>query len=316
MNKKVIKVLAILLGLVLAYTTPVYAENSGPFKISTLDISVMPEYDTSEVLILYSINYVNTSGQPYNGEVRFPAPKGTTSNIVKETATTNDNHLAVRVEDKGDYAEFFWKPSQAIQPNASYPIHLEYYYNPLPGSGNKAFTYQFRATLPVDQARINVYQPLKATNFKMEPVGQLLGQDNQGFQVYGLNSANLKNGDRVDLKIAYTKEDPNPSIQKPGVSGLTGQSGQASGGQFSSAVIIIPLVVLGVIIAIIVVKTFGNREMAREAVNRRVVQNNREETRDSKLAKEKRKLRQKLLNGEISEETYHELLMEIEEDYN
>lgn len=317
MNKNVIKVLAILLCLVLAYTTPVYAESSNSLKISTLDVSVMPEYDTSDVLVLYSINYVNTSGQAYNGEVRFPVPKGTTNNIVKETATTNDNHLAVRVEDKGDYAEFVWRPSQPIQPNASYPIHLEYYYNPLPGSGNKAFAYQFRAGLPVDQANINVFQPLKATNFKMEPVGRLLGQDNQGFQVYGLNSTNLKTGDKVDLKVTYTKEDPNPSIQKPVSSGATGQPAQAGGSQMSSAAVLIPTIALVVIIIIIIVKVFGNRDVERETVSHRVkTQSNQKETRDSKLAKEKRKLRQKLLNGEISEETYHELLMEIEEDYS
>ncbi|MDA8235292.1 MAG: hypothetical protein M0Z31_10920, partial [Clostridia bacterium] len=308
MNKNIIKVLAMLLYLVLVYTTPVYAESSNPFKISTLDISVMPEYDTSDVLVLYSINYVNTSSQPYNGEVRFQVPKGMTNNIVKETSTTNDNHLVVRVEEKADYAEFVWKPSQPIQSNASYPIHLEYYYNPLPGSGNKAFTYQFRATMPVDQAKINVFQPLKATDFKMEPVGRLLGQDNQGFQVYGLNSANLKNGDKVDLKVTYTKDDPNPSVQKPGSSGATGQPAQTGRSQLSSSVIIIPTVALVVIIVIIVVKAFSNREMERETANRRVKsQNNREESRESKLAKEKRKLRQKLLNGEISEGTYHEL---------
>jgi len=313
MNKRFIKMLAAVFSLVLIWTMPAYAEKSNPLKISTTEISVMPEYDTQDVLALYSINFVNHSDQPYSGEIRFPVPRGTTNNIVKETSTNNDNHLAATVEDKGDYAEFVWKPTQPIQPNGNYPIHLEYYYNPLPGTGNKAFAYQFRATLPVEQAKINVYQPLKASNFKIEPAGQLLGQDTQGFQVYGLNSANLKAGDKVDLKISYTKDDPSPSIQKP--TGAAGQPGQSGGGQLSSAAVIVPLAALVIIIVIIAVKALGNREdnggVSRPVKNR----NGQKKTVNSKLAKEKKRLREMLLEGEISEETYHELVMEMEEDY-
>lgn len=317
MNKRLLKILVAIFSLLLIWTMPAHAENAGPFKISNLEISVMPEYDTSDVLVLYAINYVNTSGQPFNGEMRFPVPKGTTNNIVKETSTTNESHLAVRVEDKGDYAEFVWKPAQPIQPNANYPVHLEYYYNPLPGTGNKSFDYQFRATLPVDQAKVNVYQPLKASNFKMEPTGQLLGQDNQGFQIYGLNSSNLKSEDKVNLKISYTKDDPNPSVQKPSAAaGTTGQPGQAGSGQFSSAAVMIPMAAIVVIIVIIAVKALGNREEQRVVSRRGKSPKNQGKQVNSKLAKEKRKLREMLLEGELSEETYHELLADLEEEYS
>ncbi len=358
MRKRFPKVLAAVLSLLLILATPVYAEKASPVKISNLEINVMPEYDTTDVLVLCTINFMNTTSQPYTGEIRFPVPKSTTNNIVKETNNPNDAHLAVRVEDKGDYAEFVWKPSQSIQPNGSYPIHLEFYYNPLPGTGNKVFAYQFRAAQPVDQAKVFVLQPLKASNFKMEPAGQLLGQDSHGFQVYGLNSTSLKTGDKIDLKVSYTKDDPSPSVQKP--SGATGQpaAGQAGENQLSSATIIIPMVVFFLFIVIIAVRASRNRDNEEAAVSPRASNqksrgaNNKpagssRQNADSRLAngggrpeagsrraagsirkatgggkpaytdrqvQEKRQLRQMLLDGEISEETYLELVAEIEAD--
>lgn len=295
----------------LVLTAPAFGASTLPLKISTLDANVMPEYDTSDVLAVYSVTFVNTSGQPYTDEIRFPVPKNTTNNVVKETSTSNDIHLEVKVEDKGDYAELVWKPSQPIQLNAAYPIHLEYYYNPLSGTGNKSFTYQLRAIMPVDQAKVYVYQPLKAKNFKMEPAGQLAGQDNQGFQVYSVNYSKLNSGDKVDLKISYTKDDPNPSIQKPGGSpGPAGNDGKLS----NTAVIAITIFFAAVVI--LAIKLFSGNSGTQKGRNHssKAVSYKTPKHKGGQFLEERKKLRQMLLNGKISEETYHKLVKELEEE--
>ena len=317
MNKSLIRTLALVLCLTLLGAPPAWAKKDNPLKISNMEISVMPEYDTQDVLVLYTVNYVNTSNQVYNGEIRFPVSKGSTNNIVIETATVNDNHLQVKVEDKGDFAEFVWQPTQPIQPNASYPIHLEYYYNPLPGTGNKAFTYGLRTIMLVEQAKINVLQPQRASNFKMEPSGQLLGQNNQGFQVYGLNYFGLKPGEKKEFKVSYTKDDPNPSVQASAATQAGGQSGPEGESQLTSIAVVVPLIALVAIIGIIAVKAADNREQISPVAKRREQKQRGREAPDNKnLLKDKKKLRQMLLNGEISEDTYHELLAEIEEEYS
>lgn len=311
--KRNIVTVVVILCLVLIWSTPVFAENGNPFKISTLDVSIMPEYDTSDVLVIYSINFINTSGQPFSGEMRFPVPKGTTNNVIEESGILNGNNLLSRIDDKGDYAELIWKPAKPIQPNVNYTMHLEYYYNPLQGTGNKAFTFPFRATLPIDQANINAYQPLKANNFKMEPAGKLLGQDNQGFQVYGTKYSNLKNGDKIDFKISYTKNDPNPSVQKQsGAAPASDQQAPSAGSQLNFGVMVL-IAALIVVVIVIGVKIFDNRKSSIKNNSR---DNKKQGAGNSKLAQEKRKLRQMLLNGTIGEDTYHEMLMEIEEEYS
>lgn len=313
MNRKIINTLFLILAFILINAQTVYAENVNPLKITNLEAGIMPEYDTSDVLVIYALNYINTSGQSFSGEVRFQVSKGTTNNIVKETSTNNDNHIVVRVEDKGEYAEFVWKPTQSIPPNGTYPIHLEYYYNPLPGTGLKSFNYQFKTTIPIEQAKFNISQPLKATDFKMEPAGQLLGKDNQGFQVYEINSSKMNSGDKVDFKISYTKNDPKPSVQPPtgtgSTTGQTGLTGQTGSSQWRSAAVIIPLVVLIAVIVVVIVKARNNFESDDEEDYEEPPKKT-----NNKLAEEKRKLRKMLLDGRITESTYHELLVEIESE--
>lgn len=323
MNRKRILVLLAVLCLLLNMAAPAYAENSSPLKISKMGISVMPEYDTPDVLVLYSLTFQNDSTQPYSGEVRFPVPKGTSSNIVTENVNNNDQHVNVSVEDKGDSAEFVWKPLQPIQPKATYQIHLEYYYNSLPGTGSKSFTYKFVANMPVDQPQVHVYQPLKATDFKMEPVGQALGTDSKGFQVYGINSSSLKPGDKIEFKVSYTKNDPKPSVDPPsasqGAAGGTGQTPATSKSQLSSAAIIFPLAAILIGVVLIGVKALRKSETEVDPEPVRKSNQKRKQIKsqgESKFAQEKRKLREMLLNGDLSEDLYRELLADLEREYS
>jgi len=322
MYKKLTSIVALVLCFTLTFGVPVFAEVNTPLKISKMGISVMPEYDTSEVLVLYALTFQNQSNQPYSGDIRFPVPKGTTSNIVTENANGSDTHVNLRAEDKGDSAEFVWKPLQPIQPNAVYSVHLEYYYNPLPGTGGKSFTYSFPANMPVDQPQVHVYQPLKATDFKMEPAGQPLGNDQQGFQVYGFSSPRLKPGDKIEFKVSYTKNDPSPSVQPPsaaaGTPGGTAQTAPASKGQLSSAAILVPLAALVIGVAFIAVKALGNSRPEEKQSASGSAHRNRESQKpvDCKLAQEKKRLRQLLINGNIGEETYYELLSDLESEHS
>lgn len=318
MNKKTSLITILALCLMLVSVIPAYAENSSSYKISTLETSIMPEYDTSDVLVLNAITFNNNTDQPYSGEIKFPVPKGTSSNIVTETTNSTDNHVTVKVEDKGDYAEFVWKPSQPIQAKGTYQVHLEYYYNSLPGTGAKTFAYQFNATVPVDQHKIYAYQPLKATDFKMEPVGQSLGTDQKGFQIYGLNSSNLKIGDKVDMKISYTKNDPSPSVDPPSAAGGTAApAGQNSESPLNNAAVLVPLLAIIVGIAVIVAKAYNSRQksVGTSIVRQKQGGNRRQAPANSKFLEEKRRIRQMLLDGEIGEDTYHEILEELEKEY-
>lgn len=324
------RVLVQFMCLTLLLAGPAYAEMGTNIK-TTVDISIMPEYDTSDVLVLNTITFINSSGQAYSGEMRFPVPKGTTNNIVKETNSTNDSHLTVRVEDKGDHAEFVWQPSQPIQPNATYPIHLEYYYNPIPGTGNKSFDFIFQPSYTVDRANVQIYQPLKSTNLVTVPPTQSLGADNQGFQLYGTNFTGVKPNQNISLKISYNKTDANPSVQPQTQQDGGGADQLATKGQFGSMAVLVPLAVLAIFGLIVLKKAMDKGEIEEldsaddeEEITVKPTEKKKTSIKSTgkkqdfgstKLMQEKKRLRNMLMNGEIGEATYHELLAELEEEY-
>lgn len=301
--------------------SPGYAEESSPLQIFSVAAHVMPEYDTQDVLVIYAINYTNKSSSDYNGEVRFAVPKGATNNIVLENnqgSTGNNSHIPVKVEDKGEYAEIVWNPTKPIKANESYPVHLEYYYNPLPGTGKKEFSYRLSPTSDIGQIQVNVYQPLKATDFKMEPVGKFVKKDSEGFNIYSIDPTSLRKGQNLEVKISYTKNDPEPSL-KP--KSATQESGSKEKGSLSSAAILLPMVGMLALIILIAVKAFKTPSVDETPTRRskKTKQANQAQLpaakTESNYAQEKRKLRQKLLDGEISEETYREILADLEQDY-
>lgn len=248
MKQNLLKILLLLMCFSLTWAGPAVAEMGNSFK-TTVDISIMPEYDTSEVLVLNNITFINSSGQAYSGEMRFPVPKGTTNNIVKEIDGSGA-HLHVRVEDKGDHAEFVWQPSQPIQPNVTHRIHLEYYYNAIPGTGPKSFNFNFKPSYAVDRVSMQIFQPLKSTDLVAEPPIQLLGTDKQGFQVYGSNYTGVKPNQDITLKVSYNKTDPNPSVQPQGPP----EGGVTSSGQFGTVSVLVPLVLLLLAGVVVIIK--------------------------------------------------------------
>ncbi|MEA5024589.1 hypothetical protein SDC9_20817 [bioreactor metagenome] len=321
-RRLVISLLVIVLTLSIS-VVPGYAEVNPPLKISLIATHVMPEYDTTDVLVIHGINFMNNSPNDYSGEVRFAVPKGTTNNIVVENTPEskgNDSHLSVKVEDKGEHAELVWNPTKPIKANESYPVHLEYYYNSLPGTGQKEFTYTLFPISDIDQAQVNVYQPLKATEFKMEPEGKFAQKDSEGFNIYSINTASLRKGQNYNVKISYNKTDAEPSIKAPTSFQTTGSSGKEKG-SLSSAAVLFPMVGMLALVILIAIKSFNTPSVDVDSTRRPKKSNpgNLEKKPSSKaessFAQEKRKLRQKLLDGEISEETYREILADIEQDY-
>ncbi|MCO5388806.1 MAG: hypothetical protein NHB14_26910 [Desulfosporosinus sp.] len=71
--KKWVFALIIVLSLMIG-TKTTYAETP-KLEIMNMDINVMPEYDTPDILLIYSVDFKNTSDQPYSGEFAWNLPK-------------------------------------------------------------------------------------------------------------------------------------------------------------------------------------------------------------------------------------------------
>lgn len=328
--KKWVFALIILLSLVMGIKTA-FAETT-KFEIIKMDINVMPEFDTPDILIIYSVDFKNTSDQPYSGEFVWNLPKGSKKyTVVDKSKGDNDNHVEPTVKQGEKNDQIVWKFPTPLQPGETKPVQIEYYYNNLQGNPDKTFAYEYIPEYPVVQTEVIVYQPKKASNMVVTPdFGQVqTGYD--GFSVYKKEFKNLKLGDIVQVKASYTKSDPNPSVaplsEQQGQSGQPTQSTQSK--RTSAAIVLFFIAAFVGVLGLIIYKAMNSKhipinrnseedyedeEFIIDKEIRKIQNSNKKQPSNSKLKAEKKKLREALLSGRISEGTYHQLLAELNEE--
>lgn len=311
MKKKLLLIIMVTICFNFLLVFPLFAEEEA-IVVKNLTVHIMPEYDTSEVLVLYSIDFENVSSEQLLEEIRFGIPKGTRNNIVVEAG--KKEHLQVRTEVQGDNTEMVWKPSEPLEPNTTYSVHLEYYYNSLPGTGEKSFEYTLDPGLPLRQTQINLIQPLNSVDFISQPASEFIQKNSRGLKVYRLNPGPLNKDEQFPLKVSYTKTDPKPSIEA--VNGEVNTEGDRS----SSLAILLPMFVIFVFLIVIAYKALTNGKTVKGKQRYKSSKNTNNKGKlnlaNAQMAEEKRKLRKKLLDGEISADLYQQLLDDIEEDYS
>lgn len=310
-------------------------------EIIQVEIQVMPEYDTPDILLIYHPEFKNTSDQPYAGELVWNVPKGSKNHIVVDRGQgQGDSHVQISVKPGDKMDQLVWKLTTPIPPGETRLAQIEYYYNNLQGNPDKTFAYDFISEYPVTQANVVVFRPLKASNFILTPDYGQPQPTGDGFSIYSKQFSNLKLGDKVELKGSYTKSDPNPSVAPPSQQqgGLpAGQTPQSK--RTSAAVVMLFLAAFVAVIGLIIYKAMNSEHSSTDQYydDDFVVDNNvdvdvddaallnkkTKKTRNSsskkqdpksKFQADKKKLRDALLSSRISEETYHQLLAELEEE--
>ena len=323
-------ILMILLSLVIS-TKPAFAETP-KLEIIKMDIKVMPEYDTPDILVIYSFELKNTSDQPYLGEFVWNLPKGSKKYTVVDRSN-GDNYVEPTVKhgDKND--QIAWKFTTPLQPGETKPVQIEYYYNNLQGNPDKTFVYEYIPEYPVTKVEVEVLQPKKASNMVVTPEFGQAQPGSDGFITYKKEISNVKPGANVEIKAGYTKSDPNPSVAP--LSQQQGQDGQSNGQppqnkSTSAAIVLLFIAAFVGVIGFIIYKAMNSKyiptdldsEESYEAegviipkskMNKQ--QNaSKERSPNSKLQADKKKLRDALISCRITEDTYDQLLAELNEE--
>ena len=199
-------ILCLTFGLFLLALAPQPVAAQTPDRIASLSISVWPEYDDPSVLVIYDGAFANKDGFPR--EVAVLVPTG-----AKINATAYGNSSG----------EFFntdpWKTADAgngwtrVLFTIPQPLfHVEYYYSPLQGSPDKKMDYVFNAANAADSVQLEIQVPLKATNFKTEPVAATQTSRGHDFKYHVFQFSNVAAGQNLKVQVSYTKTDPNPSV--------------------------------------------------------------------------------------------------------
>jgi hypothetical protein len=191
--------------LFLVMLSPARAEE--PLKITTMNVSVWPEYDQPGVLVQYQGNVAAQPTKTAPVELSFLVPKGAGVGA------------ACAIQTNGNHTSETWKEAEAdtgltkVTFKVTEPIfHVEYYYNPLPAVTDKQFSFAYTAAIPADEVELDVQHPLKATNFALTPDAPNTHKDQDGFTYHAYSFKQVAAGQKLSTDVAYTKTDPKPSV--------------------------------------------------------------------------------------------------------
>ncbi|MDE3089009.1 MAG: zinc ribbon domain-containing protein [Chloroflexota bacterium] len=258
---KRIALLAILGVLSLGIASPARAEE--PLRISSLDVSVWPEYDQPGVLVQYQGGLTAKADKTNPLELSFFVPKGAGVGA------------ACAIQSNGNHTSETWKESDAdngltkITFKVTEPqFHVEYYYNPLTGSPDKKMSFAYAAAMPADEVDLAIQHPLKATNFVLTPDAPNSHQDQDGFTYHAYAFKNVAVGQKLSTEVAYTKTDPKPSVsgdQKPASSTNATNSATDNGINPNQVIVLATVLAMAGIVAFFVWQRNTQRAQPRYA---------------------------------------------------
>ncbi|MHB1414777.1 MAG: zinc ribbon domain-containing protein [Chloroflexota bacterium] len=183
-------------------------------------VSVWPEYDEPRVLVIYEGEFADA--EPFPSEVSFRLPPGAEINQVCALTATNE-HLCQMYDLVRD--------DNGITLTYTLPVprfFVEFYYNPIEGTGHRSIPYEFTPLSAVDSLTLEIQEPARAADFVLTPGSTATQQDASGFKYHTYNFANVAADAPVKVDIGYAKADANPSVPKQQGARADGPAGAGS----------------------------------------------------------------------------------------
>lgn len=309
--------------------------DSGPFRSANFKIDVKPEYDDPQdrTLVIYQSDFTNPGPETIKKgtPVSFVIPKGADIGMACEINAQGGHECQPYVEKDlgGNKVQLTWKITKEIAPNQKYPTYLEFYYNNGSTPPEKTFTYQFTPLYDMDNLLVNIAAPKAAVNFTTDPAAMVTKQDSDGLKDYIFNYNNRKDVDALRIKVTYHKEDNKPTFDKPQTGPSPSATAPGSSGNWLSkpefllpALLLTAILIAGLIFGLdrktgvkrIKPSSGGGMQVGglRSGLGGNL--NTESDHSEERKSEEKKQLRQMLLDGRISEQTYLKLAAELDQE--
>jgi hypothetical protein len=189
--------LSVLVGSVYAQDVPM---------LSDLEISLWPEFDRPEVLIIYRGSFAGDTPLPMPVEIRIPARVGQPTAVayVGEGGQRFNQEHATRVE--GDWLVVsFELPTLGFQ--------LEYYDTlPVDSAGQRTYEYAYTADYAVTALSVEFQVPPTAEDFVLEPPADSVIQQSDGLTYHLIQAETVEQDDTVNWMFTYRKPDSDLTV--------------------------------------------------------------------------------------------------------
>lgn len=195
------------LTLILFLLSPEIALADNISKLKELAVSYWPEYDKPSVLIIYRGKLPDNVRLP--ARVKLFVPKET---VISSTAEVDENG-----QFQYDYA---W-PTHSVVSSFNYKelsfetryptFQAEVYWQTISSSPTRSFNLQLKTPVAVENLNVEIQEPLKATNFKLEPQAAEVSNDGTfNYHRYSFGSQPAEK--ELIFKVAYEKSTNEPSL--------------------------------------------------------------------------------------------------------
>jgi hypothetical protein len=308
------------------------AEGANGLVFAEFRVDIRPEYDHDfpHILVIYWPTVVNKGATPYDGEIIFRAPKGVDLGNACELNEKGD-HFAQpqKVTQKDDYQEIRMKLSKPLEPNQSRPLHFEYYWNGILKEGDlKKLQVSYSPDIPIEKMVWDVFQPSRSSNFQTDLTEVSSAQTSDGLTVRHYESGAVAVGETKSLNISYNRPEDKASVKAATSSG-SGGGLKVSGVNTTTTIVLIGL--LGIFGFLLFFGISGPKSSSRRTPPSapkggkgykapaqpapKAVATKATPAKPVPAASpddERRQARQALLDGRISEETYKEIIRDLD----
>ena len=175
-------------------------------RFAALKVSLWPEYDRPDVLVIYDITLPADTALPAFLDIRIPARAGQPLAVAYQQPNGNLVNTDYTYSATPKWGTIHIK---TMMPN----IHIEYYDPALKKEGNqRQFAFHWPGGFHVDAVSLVVQQPATAKNIKISPsmgTGEVAAD---GLTYYHAQLGALRSDQTFDITITYTKNDNTLSI--------------------------------------------------------------------------------------------------------
>lgn len=169
-------------------------------SLSSLEVSLWPEYDRPDVLVINRGLLAEGTPLPVSLEIRIPARVGQPHAVayVGQDGQLFNQQYTTRVE--GDWLEVSFRLGEQG--------FLVEYYDPLPidEAGQRQYTYSYVADYPVSSMLVELQEPPSAEAVALDPPADSSRTGSDGLVYHVLDVGELEAGEERSWTFAYQKD--------------------------------------------------------------------------------------------------------------
>lgn len=194
------KILILTTLLVMLFGVGFTSQEDNPIKISRMEIDFWPDYDRTQMLVIYRVQLTNDTELPARISLRIPSQAVTPYKVAIRDLDGLMYNVEYTLEPQGS-----WK--QVVLTTSSNELYLEYY-DPRLGKNDdeRSFAFSWICDYPIDRLVIKAQEPRNSKNFKFDPElgpGELNAYDNLIYHTGDFGA--LASGITFYAQLSYTR---------------------------------------------------------------------------------------------------------------